>query len=437
MALLSPTIRATATALIAGSTLVTGAAPPAAATAAAPSTAATGTNELVALHDVGGGQATDPSYLNGSAQVASEDGRFVVFATRSPLVPEDTNGVSDVYLRDTVEDRTQLVSADVEGVVGNGASFQPSISALGEAVAFSTAATNLFQDRNGDVRDVVTKIVSTGMVEPVSTRRDGSQVGRDSVRPVISGDSLSVAFESSGRFSSKDQDGLRDVYQKSSQYGVLRHVSQSDAGRDIARAVHVGDVSRWGRWVTFGNDNDVWVRDTGLGTTRRVWHEPDGAVVAGRGTVGRPVVSGDGRYVAFATRSKAVRPNEEGRRSDVFRVNLLNGNVRRVVVASDGGQGNGHSSMPSLSFTGRFVGFASEAGNLVGGSAAGSDAFGRDMRSGVTHLASSGVDGPADGPSGAAAAISDDGRTLVYTSAASNLVADDNNGLPEVFAWRR
>ena len=62
----------------------------------------------------------------------------------------------------------------------------------------------------------------------------------------------------------------------------------------------------------------------------------------------------------------------------------------------------------------------------------------RDVRTGTTYLASAGVDGPADGESGrTAVAISDDGRTLVYESYATNLVPEDVNEMPDVIAWRR
>ena len=203
----------------------------AAASALAPATAGEtsteGTNQLVALHDEDGSQAPDKSHGNGSAQVASSDGRYVVFSTTSPLVAADTNGLTDVYLRDTVEKRTTLVSATVTGVVGNGDSFEPTISALGEAVAFTTTATNLFADENGEVLDVVLKVTSTGMVEPVSTRKDGSQTARNSFFPVISGDGLHVAFQTFGRFAKTDTDRREDVYVKSGQSGATKQVSLS------------------------------------------------------------------------------------------------------------------------------------------------------------------------------------------------------------------
>jgi Tol biopolymer transport system component len=412
---------------------------------AAADTSTEGSNHLVAL-DNEGHQAADKSYINGSAQVTTAGGRYVVFSTTSALVAEDTNGLSDVYLRDTVEERTTLVSISYYGKVGNGDSFEPTISADGTIVAFTTAATNLVTgdsstpvDANGHVLDVVAKQVQGGIIGRVSARTDGTQAKRNSFFPVISGDGLVVGFQTFGRFAGSDRDLREDVYVRSLKSGSTWHISRDSGNRDIPASVLIGDVSQWGQWVTFGNANNIWVRNRATGTTRRIWHEDnDPAQPFPMGSAGRPVISGDGRFVAFSTMSRAIMKGEKGHRSDIFRIHLGSGTVNRVVVAADGGQGDGDSFIPSLSYGGRYVGFSSFAGNLVPGDAPGSDTYVRDMRTGTTYLASKGVDGPADQESGrTAVSISDNGRTLVYESYASNLVAGDVNGMPEVFAWRR
>ena len=243
--------------------------------------------------------------------------------------------------------------------------------------------------------DVVLKVTSTGMVEPVSTRKDGSQTGRNSFFPVISGDGLHVAFQTFGRFAKTDTDRREDVYVKSGQSGATKQVSLNAKGEDVTRSVLVGDISNWGRWVTFGNDHNAWVRDVATGKSRRIWHEDnDPGQPFPAGSLGRPVISGDGRFAAFTTMSTSIKNGEKGHFSDVFRLNLSTGTVKRVVVAADGGQGNDHSFIPSLSYNGRYVGFSSFAENLVPGDAPGSDTYVRDVRTGTTYLASAGVDGP-------------------------------------------
>jgi Tol biopolymer transport system component len=410
-----------------------------AATAAPNATAgAAGTIEMVALHNADDAQASAKSSTNGSATVASADGRYVVFSTEAPLVRRDTNRLDDVYLRDTQEGRTVLVSTDRAGALGNDYSVEPSISSDGRFAAFTTWATNLFDDHNGHVLDVVVKDMRTGRLRLVSARADGTQTRRNSFFPVISGNGRHVAFQTFGSFRKTDADRREDVYVKNRRTGAVHQATLDRNGKDLPGHYVVGGISADGGLVTFGDDNSAWVHDVDKRQTTRFWHEPnhpDSPFPAG--TVGRPVISGDGRFVAFSTRNEFVVDGDEGFYSDIFRLDLVTGHFEMVTVAVDGGPADEESFIPSLSRTGRYVGFSSFASNLVAGDSIGSDTFVRDMRTGTTMIASTGPDGPGNHDSGRnAVAISANGRALVYESYASNLVAGDTNRQPEVFMWR-
>lgn len=424
--------------VVAGLAALAVASPAAAVPAPTAAASGEGSNRLVAYDD-GGRQGPGRSSINGSAQVTSYDGRLVVFSTADALVPEDTNGVDDVYVRDTAAGRTRLVSVAPDGTLGDDYSHEPTISDDGTKVAFTTWATTLLDDRNGSTLDVVVKDLRTGSLERVSVRNDGTQAKRNSFSPVISGDGTAVAFQTFGRFSGKDGDRREDVYVRDLVNGRTWQASLDEDGRDIGTHLLVGDISDDGRVVTFGYNRDVWVRDQVRRRTTRLWHEAnDPRAPFPMGTVGRPVVSGNGRYVAFSTMSNDVMRGERGDFHDIFRFDLRSGKVRAVVRTPRGRQGNGDSGIPSLSRNGRFVGFSSYAGNLTGGEAPGSDTFVRDMRSGTTWLASRAASGVANADSGrTAVAISGDGRTLAYESYASNLVPEDTNGQNDVVVWSR
>jgi len=108
--------------------------------------------------------------------------------------------------------------------------------------------------------------------------------------------------------------------------------------------------------------------------------------------------------------------------------------TERVSVASDGTQGNGYSYGPSISGDGRFVAFWSVADNLVVGDSNGaSDVFVHDCQTGETTLVSVASDGTQGNAYSQAASISADGRFVVFTSYASNLVPGDTNGARDVF----
>lgn len=89
----------------------------------------------------------------------SADGRFVAFTSLpSNLVQGDTNEAADVFLRDRKMNSTRRVSVATSGVQGDYGGYQVSISADGRAVAFSSSSTNLVPaDTNGSM-DVFVRI---------------------------------------------------------------------------------------------------------------------------------------------------------------------------------------------------------------------------------------------------------------------------------------
>jgi hypothetical protein len=392
-------------------------------------------NEQVALvNETNAQPAETKSHINGTAQVASYNGGYVVFSTPAALVPWDDNGTDDVYLRSRPDGATILVSGNGE-TPGNDSSFEPTISDDGRYVAFTTAATNLAKgkDTNGHTLDVVVRDMQSTAITRVSQSSAGFQREQNSFFPVLSGNGRFVSFQTFGSFGVKDDDNKEDVYLRNLRKGKTRQVSLlPSSDEDVRGGVLNGDVSDNGRLVTFGNSEMLWVRDMRARETVRFHHEPaaapcnDGAM----GSAGRPVISGNGEFVAFST--CATDLVGQGEIADVFRIRLSTGKILRVT------EGNGHSYLPSLSRDGRFLGIGSEASNLVQGDDEGQpDAFRVDLGTGEVVRASQGPDGTGGNSWNATtgAAISGDGHMLVYTSYSQNLVPGDESDYEEVFAW--
>jgi Tol biopolymer transport system component len=398
-------------------------------------------NEQVVLVNETGAQADAKSMINGTAQVSSADGRFVVFSTAAALVPQDTNGLDDVYLRDTGDGITILVSA--KGTTpGNDYSFEPTISKDGRYVAFTTYSTNLVKDTNGSVLDVVVKDMFTGRLRLASVDGAGHQRRKNSFFGVLSGNGRRVIFQSFAPLGPKDADRREDVYVHDIAKGWTRQVSLTPQGRDVKPAVVDGDVSDDGTLVTFGTANDIWVRNVATGRTTHVWHEPDSPPCQPfpSGSAGRPVISGDGRFIAFSTCATKI-PGADGQFAQVYRMRLGDRSIR-LVSTTGGAAANADSYLPSLSTSGRYVGFGSDATDLpVGGTpeiGIDPDAFVADLGTGAVSRASQAPDGSESDnwSASTAASISGDGHTLVYESYATNLVADDGYDWEEVFVWR-
>ena len=158
--------------------------------------------------------------------------------------------------------------------------------------------------------------------------------------------------------------------------------------------------------------------------------------------------SADGRFVAFDSEATNLVPNDTNVSSDVFLRDTCMGvavactpSTTRVSVSTDGTEGNGLSNHPSISADGRYIAFYSVANNLVPNDTnfAG-DIFVRDTCTGApagcnpsTTRVSLANDGSESNYDVALPLISSNGRFVVFTSQASNLVPNDTNGFSDVF----
>jgi Tol biopolymer transport system component len=169
------------------------------------------------------------------------------------------------------------------------------------------------------------------------------------------------------------------------------------------------------------------------GSTERVSVNSSGGQANGRSD--DAAISGDGRYVAFASRATNLVPGDSNSSWDVFVHDRHTDTTTRVSVNSAGQQGNNHSAWPAVSVDGRLVAFDSEASNLVPGDTNGvMDVFVHDRNTGVTERVSVDNDGnEANGFSIERPAFSGDGRYVVFTSLASNLVPGDTNDKTDIF----
>ena len=309
----------------------------------------------------------------------SGDGRFVAFASSaSDLVAGDTNGCWDVFVHDQQTGQTTRVSIASDGTEANGLSYGPSISADGRFVAFTSFASNLVAgDTNGDY-DVFVHDRDTGQTTRVSVASGGTEANEGSYDPSISADGQLVAFHSFARnLVAGDTNGASDVFVHDRQTGGTTRVSVASGGTEGDSASGPAAISGGGRFVAFDSEadnlvagdtnhyGDVFVHDRQTGETTRV-------SVAGDGTQGNSwstsaSISADGRLVAFRSLASNLVPRDTNGCEDVFVYDRQLGRTTRVSVVSDGKQGNAASKCPSISSDGRFVAFESEATNLVAG----------------------------------------------------------------------
>lgn len=389
-------------------------------------------------------QGTNDSGLRGTAM--SANGRFVAFtAMTSALVPHSQNHYSGVFLRDRRDGTTRLISASLSGRPGNGDSVEPSISASGRYVAFVSSASDLVTDDTNAQADVFVRDLRTGTTRRVSVTSTGAQADGASTHAQISADGRFVTFQSSASDLVRgDTNDCDDIFVRDLETGFTTRVSVSNGGRQAHDMSENPVISADGRFVAFsslaadlvrGDTNAVWdvfVRDRLRETTTRVSVSSGGA--QGDSVSYASAISADGGAVAFWSLADNLVAHDSNRVEDVFVHDAADGTTRRVSVAGNGRQANGGSSDAVMSANGRFVVFMSDATNLVARDTNNNDdIFVRDRRAGTTARVSVSTTGGQSNGISFGAAISATGRAIAFTSFASNLVPHDTNHAADVF----
>ena len=400
-----------------------------------------------ALGEVGNGQSSfyDPSI--------SADCRFVAYASfASNLVPGDTNGAWDVLVRDRAAGTTERVSVDSLGAQADGNSggtfgYQGNgvdMAVGGRYVAFLSDATNLVAgDTNGRI-DIFVHDRLSGATTRESVDSAGIQGNDDSAWPAISADGRYVAFSSAAtNLVSGDTNGKVDVFYRDRLAGTTQRVSVATSGLQGNGDCTHAAITQDGRAVGFTsyatnlvfNDTngqpDVFVRSIGNGHTARVSSGPGGQQGSGGSYLGD--FSGDGRFIAFSSTSTFVTDDTNGAYDDYMK-DRRTGNIIRVSVGTGGFQANSDSYGVSLSGDGRYVVFSGYASNLVpGDSNFDQDVFLRDLLMGTTTLLGVNTAGEQGNGENAYAEVSNDGLLTAFVSTGDNLYPGDDNFIHDVF----
>jgi Tol biopolymer transport system component len=216
----------------------------------------TGALTLVSQNDAGE-RGNDIS----SMPSVSADGRFVAFLSRaSNLVPNDTNVVPDVFVRDLRTGSTKRVSVDSAGVEADDYSVYPSISGNGRFVAFRSNATNLIVGDTNATDDIFVHDLATGASERVSVDSAGVEANFYSTDPAVSADGRVVAFVTiADNLVGGDTNKVEDVFVHDRSTGVTERVSVDPFGREGDQPCIIPAISGNGRIVTFTSNSDLFV----------------------------------------------------------------------------------------------------------------------------------------------------------------------------------
>lgn len=391
------------------------------------------TTQLVSATPSGGYAVNDARSTN---PAVSADGRYVAFQSdQIELVAQaDLNeGLSDVFLRDTVAGTTIRLGFPRRGTLPKGfEAVDPAISADGRIVAFT------IRDPAGADSFVVAWNRATDTTTLVS------RVGGTTVRanePDVSADGRYVVYTArSDAGDLKDGNLVEDVYRADLVSGEVRIATREPNGGPPAGG-RQGSISGDGRFVAFASVNgadfmgttpgpglQVFVADMEAETVRHVSGRSGGG--APNQPADLPVISADGAFVIFRTASSNVAVGDPNGRPDIYRHELATGTTVLASVVPEGGPAVGGSFDADLSSDGRIVAFAAAADTSEFSP---SDVFARDLERGETILVSVAVSGGSGGRFSGGPAIGGAGRFVAFDSDVPGEGDRDLNQVADVF----
>lgn len=384
-----------------------------------------------------------------SPRTVSQDGRVTVFTTNyDTLISGDNNGHPDVFAYDRVTKQTELISHGPNGQPGNNTSHRPSVSPDGRYVAFTSLAKNLLPDSSvtacGDilctnvfVYDRVTKKQTLANVDTLGLRIGIDERMSFEFGPILSRDGKSVVFTTEHPIEPNDTNNNLDVAVRDLSTGVTRNASTNSDGQVVISGNNEATMSYDGRYVAFtafsplvpedtNETYDVYRRDLQTGNILLI-SKTQGGGIANRAS-NQAVISGNGQFVAYISRATNIVPGDTNENNDVFVYNVQTGTTQRINVTSRGNQAVGETYYPDISYDGRYVTYGSLASNLV--LADGNDAldiFLYDRSVNLTRRINRGShDGVQANGWNFYSSISGDGKTVAFTSYATNLSGEAN-----------
>jgi Tol biopolymer transport system component len=266
--------------------------------------------------------------------VISGDGAFIAFESDATDLTPDTYApfALNVFRHpNSAAGTTDLISITTAAVAGTFAN-APSISGDGAVVAFLAFDTDLTVPGTSGAQHVFLRDLGVGLTELVSRSTGGVEGNQDSDRPFVSSDGLFVAFESFATNLAPDTNGpVIDIFVRDrTGAGATSLVSLNDSGFQGTGNSQFASVAPGGRFVVFisasanlvmGDANgvaDVFWRDRLLGITRRVSVRTYGAEANGESRLSRPVLTADGRFVAFQSAASNLVINDANGVDDIF-----------------------------------------------------------------------------------------------------------------------
>ena len=345
---------------------------------------------------------------NGSSfeSTLSPDARYLAFTSNaSNLVSGDTNGSVDVFVKDLKTGVVTIESTSSSGELSNATCYNPSLSFVSPegkyAVAFSSTATNLTTLGNNDKIQTYLKTPDKNETILISRSPQGLLGDGDSKVPSVGifadESKLRIAFESAAtNLVSNDTNNFTDIF-----------LAEIDLNNNS------------------GGPQIPTIKRLSISTNQL---EADSNSTNAK-------ISGDGQYVVFSSLASNLIQGTSvpDSISQIYLVKVKTGEIKLISKGSDGLAGSYHSISPSISFSGRYIAYATNADNIINGSSQNQSIALYDTKTGITtqvDLNDKGAHGagPSESP-----AISPDGKYVSFSNNGRGFANDNINQFKNIF----
>ena len=381
---------------------------------------------------------------------------ILYYSYANNLTTEDLNTQGDVYRYDMIFGITLLVSLSAttglagDGSIGDVLHQERMVSPDGRYLMFSSTAPDLVSgDTNGATDVFVRDMNGFGTTKRVSLN-NGSQIAGDSLALGMSNDSLKILFLTQASLTASDTNETWDAYLYDRATGVnkTKLISANSAGVAVGAGLAV--MSETGRYVAFltsealnaadtNFEPDVYLKDLTTPTVAPKWVSAGAGGAASNGVAGQLSMTPDAKYVAFYSTSTNIVSGDTNDNGDVFVRNMS----ANTVVRASTGAGFAENPWPrcdsfSLSGNGRYLAMACEGSGLVPSDTNEiSDVFSKDLVTGDITLISRAAGGAAGNDISGGPTISRDGTWIMFGSFSSNFTPNDANQAGDVFRATR
>ena len=339
-----------------------------------------------------------------------------------------------------------LVSGSTTGIAGNDVSYVRILH--GNFAYVESMATNLATSGKNDFVDIFLKDLTTGRMTQISKASNGAPANAGSIPLDVTDDDKGLLFVS-GAGNLLPGVNNKPIYTASLFYknltsGIVQQVDTTRTGvrgnAVVTDAHFMHDqtkvyFSSGASTLAPGTQKyivNTYIKD--LTTGNLTLESSSSAGVAGNGSSSGFTISGDDHEAYMNSLASNLVDHDTNGFSDIFMKDLVNGSMTRLSTTSDGAEINGNSILGYITTDGKTMLFSSDGTNLDTADNNNSrDIFSKNLTTGLIMTVSSNSAGEIGNAASKLLTHSTDGRIVIFSSDASNLVANDTNGSTDLF----